>query len=52
MTLYSKKLSEIELFHVVDLMTKATALSASGHDIIHMEAGASDFSTVEPIGHL
>lgn len=49
MTLYSSRLSKIEPFHVVDLMSKASQLAASGRDIVHMEAGEPDFSTAAPI---
>ena len=36
-------------FHVMELMAKAQALEAAGHDIIHMEVGEPDFPTPPPI---
>jgi aspartate/methionine/tyrosine aminotransferase len=39
----------IEPFHVMELMAKAQALEAQGHDIVHMEVGEPDFPTPQPI---
>ncbi|MCL2657294.1 MAG: pyridoxal phosphate-dependent aminotransferase [Betaproteobacteria bacterium] len=41
--------SEIEPFHVMELLTRAHQLQAQGHDIIHMEVGEPDFPTPEPV---
>ncbi len=43
------RLADIAPFHVVELLTRARALEAQGHDIIHMEIGEPDFATPEPI---
>ncbi|SIT11482.1 pyridoxal phosphate-dependent aminotransferase [Neptunomonas antarctica] len=36
---------DIESFKVMDLLKRAKALDALGHDVVHMEAGEPDFST-------
>jgi len=46
---YAQRLNDIEPFRVVEMLTKAKALEAAGHDIVHMEAGEPDFATIEPI---
>lgn len=43
------RLNDIEPFRVVEVLTRAKALAAQGHSIIHMEAGEPDFATAEPI---
>lgn len=43
------RLTEIEPFHVVELLTRARQLEATGRNIIHMEVGEPDFPTPEPI---
>ncbi|MBL8449957.1 MAG: pyridoxal phosphate-dependent aminotransferase [Dechloromonas sp.] len=40
---------EIAPFHVMELLTRAKALEATGRDIIHMEVGEPDFPTPKPI---
>lgn len=40
-----QRLGDIEPFHVVELLTRAKALEAAGHDVIHMEVGEPDFPT-------
>lgn len=48
-TPFAKRLSEIEPFRVVEVLTRAKELQAAGRDIVHLEAGEPDFSTAEPI---
>ncbi|MBU4500579.1 MAG: aminotransferase class I/II-fold pyridoxal phosphate-dependent enzyme, partial [Gammaproteobacteria bacterium] len=36
-------------FHVMDILARAQALEAAGHDIIHLEIGEPDFATPQPI---
>lgn len=36
-------------FHVMDILARAQALQAAGHDIIHLEIGEPDFATPAPI---
>ena len=36
-------------FHVMALLERAQALSAQGHDVIHLEVGEPDFATPEPV---
>ena len=36
-------------FHVMALLERAQALSAQGHDVIHLEVGEPDFTTPEPV---
>ncbi len=45
----SKRLEQLESFHVMSLMAEAKQLAAQGHHVIHMEMGEPDFSTPEPI---
>jgi aspartate/methionine/tyrosine aminotransferase len=47
----TRRLAEIEPFHVVELLTRARQLEAEGRDIIHMEVGEPDFPTPEPIAN-
>lgn len=42
-------MADIEPFHVMELLAKAKALEAQGHDIVHMEVGEPDFPTPAPI---
>jgi aspartate/methionine/tyrosine aminotransferase len=46
---FAQRMSEIAPFHVMELMAKAKALEAQGHDIVHMEVGEPDFATPQPI---
>lgn len=46
---FADRLSEIEPFRVVEVLTRAKELQAAGRDIVHLEAGEPDFSTAEPI---
>jgi aspartate/methionine/tyrosine aminotransferase len=41
----ASRLSRIAPFHVMELLARAKALEAQGHDIIHMEVGEPDFPT-------
>lgn len=43
------RMSDIAVFEAVELFTRARALEAQGHSIIHMEVGEPDFATPEPI---
>ena len=43
------RMAAIEPFHVMDVMTRASALEGEGRRIIHMEVGEPDFATPEPI---
>lgn len=46
---FAQRVAEIEPFRVVEVLERATALSAQGADIVHMAAGEPDFSTAKPI---
>lgn len=43
------RMAGIEPFHVMELMARAQALEAQGHDIVHMEVGEPDFPTPQPV---
>jgi aspartate/methionine/tyrosine aminotransferase len=43
------RVDDIAPFHVMELLTRAKALEAAGHDVIHMEVGEPDFPTPEPV---
>ena len=45
----ARRASEIEPFHVMELLARARELEAQGRSIIHMEIGEPDFPTPEPI---
>ena len=45
----SKVASAIQPFHVMKILAKAKALEASGQEIIHMEIGEPDFSSLQCI---
>lgn len=49
MPLPADRLKAIEPFRVVEVLTRAKALEASGRDIVHLEAGEPDFSSALPI---
>ncbi len=46
---WARRLGTIEPFHVMAVLERAKALTALGHDVIHMEIGEPDFATPEPI---
>lgn len=46
---FADRIQGIEPFRVVEVLEKANELEAQGHDIVHMEAGEPDFSSVQPI---
>ena len=46
---YARRLTDIEPFRVVEVLTRAKQLAAQGHDIVHLEAGEPDFATALPI---
>jgi len=43
------RVAEIEPFRVVEVLNRATELAAAGRDIVHLAAGAPDFTTAGPI---
>jgi aspartate/methionine/tyrosine aminotransferase len=43
------RMSDIEPFHVMELLARARALEAQGRDIVHMEIGEPDFDTPRPV---
>ncbi|MCW9012499.1 MAG: pyridoxal phosphate-dependent aminotransferase [Gammaproteobacteria bacterium] len=45
----AKRMSEIQPFHVMDLLACARQLEAEGRSIIHLEIGEPDFPTADPI---
>ncbi|HEB56722.1 MAG TPA: pyridoxal phosphate-dependent aminotransferase [Gammaproteobacteria bacterium] len=46
---YSRRIEDIEPFHVMHLLAQARALEAAGKNIVHMEIGEPDFPTPEPV---
>ena len=46
---FAHRLADIEPFRVVEVLTRAKQLAAAGRDIVHMEAGEPDFSTVAAV---
>jgi aspartate/methionine/tyrosine aminotransferase len=49
MNSFARRLADIEPFRVVEVLTRAKQLAAAGRDIVHMEAGEPDFSTVAAV---
>jgi len=45
----AQRMDHIAPFHVMDILARAQALQAAGHDIIHLEIGEPDFATPAPI---
>mgnify|MGYP001302816089 CR=1 FL=1 len=45
----SRRLDDIQPFHVMELLRRARELEAQGRDIIHMEVGEPDFATPQPV---
>lgn len=45
----SDRVDRIQPFHVMRLLTRARALEAAGHDVVHMEIGEPDFPTAAPV---
>ena len=43
------RMAEIQPFHVMELLTRARALEATGRSIVHMEIGEPDFPTPQPV---
>lgn len=41
--------AQIQPFHVMEVLAKAKAMEAAGHDVIHLEIGEPDFPTPAPI---
>ena len=48
-TRFARRMSAIEPFHVMDVMSRAQALEAQGRSVIHMEVGEPDFPTPRPV---
>ncbi|MBW2941428.1 pyridoxal phosphate-dependent aminotransferase [Zhongshania aquimaris] len=46
---FARRLADIEPFRVVEVLTRAKQLAAAGRDIVHMEAGEPDFTTVAAV---
>ena len=42
---YAERVRKIEPFRVMDIVARAVALEADGHDVVHMEVGEPDFPT-------
>jgi len=42
---YAERVRKIEPFRVMDIVARAAALEADGHDVVHMEAGEPDLPT-------
>lgn len=45
----SRRMSDIQPFHVMDLLARAKELESKGQSIIHMEIGEPDFPTADTI---
>ncbi len=45
----ARRMTDIAPFHVMELMARAKALEAHGHDVVHMEVGEPDFPTPQPV---
>jgi len=45
----ARRMSDIQPFHVMELLRRARELEAAGRDIIHMEVGEPDFPTPQPV---
>lgn len=46
---FAARVNDIEPFRVVEVLERATQLSAAGVDVVHMAAGEPDFATAAPI---
>ncbi|MEH6592109.1 MAG: pyridoxal phosphate-dependent aminotransferase [Halioglobus sp.] len=46
---YAARVADIEPFRVVEVLARATELTAAGQDVVHLAAGEPDFSTAAPI---
>ena len=42
---YAERVRKIEPFRVMNIVARAAALEADGHDVVHMEVGEPDFPT-------
>jgi aspartate/methionine/tyrosine aminotransferase len=45
----AKRLTQIEPFHVMDLLGKAKAMQNAGRDVIHLEVGEPDFASPQAV---
>lgn len=45
----AQRLSQIEPFHVMDLLAKAKAMQNQGRDVIHLEVGEPDFPSPQAV---
>ncbi len=46
---FADRVADIQPFHVVEVLTRATELAAAGRDIVHLAAGEPDFASAAPI---
>ena len=46
---FAARMGDIQPFRVVEVLTRARHLEATGRDIVHLEIGEPDFATAEPI---
>lgn len=47
--IFADRVKDIEPFRVVEVLTKAREMSDRGVDVVHMEVGEPDFTTVQPV---
>ena len=47
--MYARRLAQIAPFRVVELLERAKALEAAGHEVVHLEVGEPDFPTAPDI---
>src|SRR6185503_400690 len=45
----ARRAEEIQLFEVMDVLSRAHALEAQGRSVVHMEIGEPDFTAPEPV---
>jgi aspartate/methionine/tyrosine aminotransferase len=45
----ARRAAEIEPFEVMDVLSRAHALEAKGHRVVHMEIGEPDFTAPQPV---
>jgi aspartate/methionine/tyrosine aminotransferase len=47
--MYARRIEQIAPFRVVELLERAKALEAEGHEVVHLEVGEPDFPTAQQI---
>lgn len=47
--MFAQRLKKIAPFKVMEVLARAGALEAAGHEVVHLEVGEPDFSTAGPI---